>query len=159
MPRVSPKGEASKKLPIQRLVSAGGVVYRENDAKVEVVICGREHPVVWGLPKGTPNQGETLEETALREVGEETGLKVAIAEKIGTITYWFVDGAEGIRYHKTVHHYLMTSQGGDTSRHDDEYDLVSWLEANEACRTLSYRNEVDMVRKAMAMVKQKGKEP
>lgn len=142
------------KWPVKRLVSAGGVVCRERDTMVEVVICGREQPVVWGLPKGTPNQGETLEQTAVREVSEETGLKVAIAEKIGAITYWFVGAPEGIRYHKTVHHFLMVPLDGDVTLHDEEYDSVLWVEADEACRTLSYKNEVNIVRKAVAMVQQ-----
>src|SRR4030042_6761082 len=91
-------------LHLQRAVSAGGVVYRRGDQGIEVVLCGRIQDGVWGLPKGTPSPGESLEQAALREVTEETGLQVAIERKIDTIEDWF--GREGVRYHKFVHHYL-----------------------------------------------------
>jgi len=144
------KPKPNQKLPVQRAVSAGGVVYRRGPEGVEVVLCGRTEDGVWGLPKGTPNPGESLEEAALREVGEETGLQVAIERKIDTIEYWFA--REGVRYHKFVHHYLMVPVGGDTADHDWEYDRVEWFPAEEACKTLSYRNEVQVVRRAMVLL-------
>jgi 8-oxo-dGTP pyrophosphatase MutT (NUDIX family) len=136
--------------PVEEAVSAGGVVYRRGPEGLEVVICGRDSDGVWGLPKGTPDGGESLEETAIREVSEETGLKVAVVEKIGVVEYWFA--REGVRYHKWVHHYLMEATGGNTEDHDHEYDRVEWLPAEAAVKTLSYRNEIDMVAKARAML-------
>ena len=68
---------------VERPVSAGGVVYRVVDGKIEAVLCGRIDTGRWSLPKGTPDPGETLERTALREVREETGLEVAIEAPIG----------------------------------------------------------------------------
>ena len=62
---------------VTRAVSCGGVVYRERDGRVELALCGR-HSGLWALPKGTPDPGETLDQTALREVREETGLEVGI---------------------------------------------------------------------------------
>ncbi len=143
---------ASQKLPVERAVSAGGVVYRRLDEGVEVVLCGRTEEGIWGLPKGTPNPGESLEEAALREVSEETGLAVAIQRKIGTIEYWFA--RQGVRYHKFVHHYLMTATGGSVEEHDWEYDTVDWFPVEEACKTLSYRNEVGVVRKAVGLIEE-----
>lgn len=144
------KPKPNQKLPVQRAVSAGGVVYRRGPEGVEVVLCGRTEDGVWGLPKGTPNAGESLEEAAVREVGEETGLQVAVERKIDTIEYWFA--REGVRYHKFVHHYLMVPVGGNTADHDWEYDRVEWFTAEEACKTLSYRNEVQVVRRAMVFL-------
>lgn len=134
---------------VERAVSAGGVVYRLNPA-IEVVICGRTSDGVWGLPKGTPDPGETIEETALREVSEETGLDVEIVAKVGVVEYWFA--REGVRYHKWVHHFLMQSTGGDTSQHDLEYDKVEWRPIEDALRTLTFRNEANMVEKAREMI-------
>ncbi len=151
----SPQQGGGQKWPIERLVSAGGVVYRVGDPGVEVVLCGRKNDGVWGLPKGTPQTGESLEETALREVREETGLQVSIQDKIGTIEYWFSSPREGMRYHKTVHHYLMIPIGGSTDDHDMEYDLVEWFSIEEAYRLLSYENEVNMIRKAEKLLGQK----
>jgi 8-oxo-dGTP pyrophosphatase MutT (NUDIX family) len=135
---------------VETAVSAGGIVFRDNGAGPEVVICGRDSDGVWGLPKGTPVPGETLEQTALREVGEETGLDVRILDKVGTVEYWFA--RDGVRYHKWVHHYLMEATGGDTSRHDLEYDRVEWAPLEAALKTLTFKNEIDMVLKAREMI-------
>lgn len=148
------KGASSKKLPVERAVSAGGVVYRRGRQGIEVVICGRTAEGIWGLPKGTPAAKESLEETAVREASEETGLQVAIEAKIGTIEYWFA--REGVRYHKFVHHYLMIATGGSVENHDWEYDRVDWFPLEEACKTLSYANEVGVVRKAAALIEGQG---
>jgi 8-oxo-dGTP pyrophosphatase MutT (NUDIX family) len=132
------------------MVSAGGVVYRMRDGRMEVVLCGRREPHLWGLPKGTPDRGETLAETALREVREETGLDVEIQAALGTITYWFV--RQGTRCRKTVYHNLMVPVGGALDRHDPEFDVVQWFEAEEACQHLTYGNEVKVLRRAMKEV-------
>lgn len=135
------------------LMSAGGVVYRNNGKSgIEVVICGREYPAVWGLPKGTPDPGETEEQTALREVREETGLDVVTERYIDSIRYWFVRASDGARCHKIVHYYLMRPVGGDLSRHDHEFDFVIWTSPDEASRTLTYENEVEIVQKGASMV-------
>ncbi len=139
-----------------KAVSAGGVVYRRSDDGVEVVICGRREDGVWGLPKGTPEDGETLEQTARREVQEETGLAVAIEHPLGTIQYEFNRPEEAVRYHKTVHHYLMHPTGGDVRQHDREYDRVRWVPAGEALRLLTFRNEKAVVRRALERLETKG---
>ena len=125
-------------------------MYRWGPAGPEVVVCGRDSDGVWGLPKGTPDTGESLEEAAVREVSEETGLQVKIVDKIGVVEYWFA--REGVRYHKWVHHYLMEAIGGNTEDHDFEYDRVEWLPVEAALKTLSFKNEVEMVAKARAML-------
>ena len=136
----------------KRLVSAGGVVHRVRAGVHEVVVCGRSDPEVWGLPKGTPDQGETREQTALREVREETGLEVAIEGFIDSIDYWFVDRRDSGRRGKTVLFYLMSSIGGDISRHDHEFDFVEWMPVDRASETLTYPNEVRIVQKGLSMV-------
>ncbi len=84
------------------------------------LVLGRRHRdrrrSAWSLPKGTPDGDETPEQTALREVAEETGLLVCILGTIGDIHYRFV--RDGRRIDKTVHYYLMESTGGDLSDHD-----------------------------------------
>ena len=131
-------------------VSAGGIVYRHGPGGLEIVVCGRDGDGVWGLPKGTPAPGESLEQTALREVTEETGLQVRIVRKVGVVEYWF--SREGVRYHKWVHHYLMEAIGGNTEDHDVEYDRVEWLPVEGALTTLTFKNEIDMVTKARAVI-------
>ena len=137
------------------LMSAGGVVYRtDTTGRVEVVICGRTYPEIWGLPKGTPDVGETEEQTALREVREETGLEVVTESYIDSIDFWFVRAVDGARCHKMVHFYLMRPVGGDVSRHDHEFDFVRWAQTDDACESLTYDNEVDIVQKGVSMVEQ-----
>ncbi|MGD0116055.1 MAG: NUDIX hydrolase [Dehalococcoidia bacterium] len=139
-------------LRTESATSAGGVVYRLGERGMEIVIVGRTSEGIWGLPKGTPEPGEDLLAAATREVREETGLEVVPEEKIGSIRYWFVRKEEGVRYHKTVHHYLFIPIGGSLENHDAEYDRVGWFEVEEACRLLTYPNEVNIVRKAAEMV-------
>ena len=160
----------------ETLVSAGGVVYRWVDGKVEAVLCGRNVPVRpsvnsapaisassnsgearsgyvrWSLAKGTPDPGETLEETALREVREETGLEVEIDAPLGSIEYWFAERGGKVRFHKTVHFYLMAPRGGDTSQHDPEFDVVQWFPYDQALEAVGYPNEAEVLRKALKLI-------
>jgi len=154
MPRNQPAQQpaSTRAAPLVRDVSAGGVVYRRehDDGPVEVALVGRLRPKRWALPKGTPEVGETLEGTAMREVGEETGLLVRIEQPLDQIQYWFVWG--GVRHFKTVHFYLMEMVGGDTANHDGEYDVVEWFPIGEALRRLSYPNEARVVDKAQQVL-------
>ncbi len=108
--------------------SAGGIVVRHEKGQPWLVVGSRRRERdgrTWTLPKGTPHPGETREETALREVQEETGLKVQITGTLDSIEYWFVQS--GTRIHKTVHYFLMEPAGGDLAKHDHEFDEVRWV--------------------------------
>ncbi len=140
-------------MTIENHVSSGGVVYRLNGDCLEVVLCGRNEPVTWSLPKGTPDAGETIEQTALREVREETGLDVVIEDFIRSIKYWF--SRDGVRIHKTVHFFLMSPIGGSPDRHDPEFDRVGWFDFAVAIETLTYKNEAHVVEEASKLVKAK----
>ena len=111
------------------------------------MLAGRESDRTWVFPKGTPDVGESVEETALREVREETGLEVEIVRPIGQIEYWFA--VPGERVHKVVQFFLMRALGGDVSRHDHEYDEVRWVPVSEARRLLSYDTYRDMLDRAL----------
>lgn len=137
---------------VENPVSAGGVVYQMNDGRLETVLCGRSQPVRWSLAKGTPDAGETLEQTALREVREETGLEVEIDGSLGNIEYWFADRNKDVRYHKTVHFYLMVPVGGTTDQHDPEFDVVQWFGVEDALKNLAYANEVNVLQRALDMI-------
>ena len=137
---------------VENPVSAGGVVCQTNGGRLETVLCGRSQPVRWSLAKGTPDGGETLEQTALREVREETGLEVEIEGSLGCIDYWFADWGKDIRYHKTVHFYLMAPVGGDTDQHDPEFDVVQWFDAEDALKNLAYANEVNVLQRALDLI-------
>lgn len=137
----------SGRLPVRDAVAAGGVVLRGSESGLEVVIAGRASDGMWVFPKGTPDEEETIEETALREVAEETGLAVRILASIGSTDYWFA--SRGVRYHKVVHFFLMESTGGDVAAHDHEYDVVRWAPVDEARRLLSFDNYRDLLQRAI----------
>ncbi len=138
---------------VESLVSSGGVVFRENGGRLETVLCGRSDPVRWSLAKGTPDPGETLEQTALREVREETGLEVKLEEPLGSIDYWFADWDNDVRYHKTVYFYLMSPVGGHIDQHDPEFDVVQWFDVDEALDSMAYGNEAGVLRRAVNVIR------
>ena len=101
----------------------------------------------WSLPKGTPDGDETAEQTALREVAEETGLQVRILGTIGDIHYRFV--RDGRRIDKTVHYFLMEVVGGDLADHDHEFEEVRWFGLGEAESVMRFPTERDIVARAL----------
>lgn len=107
--------------------------------------------MLWALPKGTPDSGETIEETALRETREETGLQVEIERPLRAIRYYFVRGST--RYHKTVHFFLMRAVGGSTEAHDAEFDEVRWVSVEEAGALLNHVTERSVVEEAAAALR------
>jgi 8-oxo-dGTP pyrophosphatase MutT (NUDIX family) len=138
--------------------SAGGIVVNTEHDRPSLVVGMRRRgrdAVTWTLPKGTPDPGETLEETALREVTEETGLEVRIVEPLSSIEYAFVQN--GTRIRKTVHYFLMEPTGGDLSRHDVEFERVRWVPFDEAGGLLSFATERELVATAAARLAATGR--
>lgn len=136
-----------------RATSAGGVVHRSLDGRTQIVLVHRRHPRLWALPKGTPDAGETVEETALRETREETGLAVELEERLPSISYVFVRGRT--RFHKTVHFFLMRPVGGDLSQHDHEFDEVRWFDLDEGLEMMTHATERSVVEEAAALMRRR----
>jgi len=140
-------------VPIQRTAratSAGGVVHRTADGRLQIILLHRRSPRLWALPKGTPDSGETTEETALRETREETGLEVEIETPLRSIRYYFVRGTT--RFHKTVHFFLMRPVGGSLDQHDAEFDEVRWVDLPEALALMSHATERAVVEEASRLL-------
>ena len=143
-----------------KVVSAGGLVFRQTGDLIETLLCararpgfqGEDAPLTWRLPKGTPERGETVEQTARREVQEETGVHVNVLAPITSIRYFFVGHDDGIRYDKTVYFYLMEPMGGSTSDHDAEFDVVEWCSYEEAVDLLEYDNEREVLEAARSLI-------
>jgi 8-oxo-dGTP pyrophosphatase MutT (NUDIX family) len=125
--------------------SAGGLVIDGIDGPKETQVAAligridRRGRMLWSLPKGHIELGETAEQTAIREVAEETGIQGSVLAALGSIDYWFV--TEGRRVHKTVHHYLMRFLGGELSDEDLEVSEVAWVPLKELPSRLAYADE------------------
>ncbi len=136
-------------------LSAGGVVFRENEG-IEVALIATKGRTVWGLPKGLVDRErkESLEEAALREVREETGLHGRVLERIDKVEYWYrwKENDEPVRYHKIVYFFLIEHQGGDIRDHDFEVDEVRWFPLEQAMQIASYESEREILRKAGELI-------
>jgi len=114
-----------------RETSAGGIVVDGLGGPLRqcrAVLIGRANrrgKLVWSLPKGHIEPGETAEQTAVREIAEETGVDGEVVTKLGSLGYWFV--SDDRRIHKTVHHYLIRYIGGDLTTTDYEVDESAWV--------------------------------
>lgn len=132
-----------------RAHSAGGVVLRPAPAGYEFVAIRPAGHDRWQLPKGTVDPGETPQDTAVREVREETGVQGRILHDLGNISYFF--RFRGQPFHKQVDFFLMAYLGGNTADHDHEVDEAVWLPAASVGK-LTFKSERETVEKALALV-------
>ncbi|MDO8886245.1 NUDIX hydrolase [Candidatus Oleimmundimicrobium sp.] len=139
------------------VVSSGGVIFRKINSRVEIAITSRSDKEgdVWCLPKGLVEKGEKFTDTAIREIKEETGLMGKVIAKLGEIEYWFYWGAPKTRYHKFVHFYLMEYVNGDICEHDFEVKEVKWASIKDAISMLSYKSEIEIIKKAEIILTKK----
>ena len=103
----------------------------------------RQGRLLWSLPKGHIEPGETAEEAAVREVAEETGIRGEVMGELGTIDFWFV--ADGRRIHKTVRHFLLRAVSGELSDADIEVSEVAWVAFPQIAERLAYPDERGLV--------------
>ncbi|MBC78526.1 MAG: hypothetical protein CL772_00060 [Chloroflexi bacterium] len=134
----------------KKIWSAGGVLLKNN----KLVVCHRKNEDLYCLPKGTPEKNESIEQTAIREVSEETGLIPKIISNLGEINYEFTRlekknrYKKNILYKKTVYFFLMSENGGSTNDHDNEFDEILWMTLEIAKEKLNYKDEFSIVEKA-----------
>src|ERR1700759_3775746 len=131
--------------------SAGGLVV-DNGLSIAAVIgrLDRRGRLLWSLPKGHIEEGETAEQAAVRGVEEETGIIGCVVAPLGTIDFWFV--AEDRRVHKTVHHFLLRATGGELSDEDVEVSEVAWVPLHELESRLAYADERRLIRRATELL-------
>ena len=129
-------------------VSAGGLVIDQSGT--QGLLIGRiDHKdttgkrILWSLPKGHIEEGETPEQAAIREVAEETGITSSITKSLGVIDFWFMAG--GKRIHKTVHHFMFTEVSGVLTPQVTEVDEVSWFPLAEIVDRLAYPDEKKLI--------------
>ena len=134
---------------LKKQTSAGGVIYKKNDGSIQIVLISVRNGQAWCLPKGIVDKGETTEETAVREVREETGLNGRIIDALGEINYWYFVREENIKCRKKVYFYLMEYVSGDTADHDFEVDEAGWFPLEIALEKVSYKGDRMVIEKAI----------
>jgi 8-oxo-dGTP pyrophosphatase MutT (NUDIX family) len=140
-------------LKTRRQVSAGGVLVRDGPHGPEVLLASRRTrrgDLVWGLPKGLVEEGESPEEAAVREVREETGHRGTARAPLGDVSYWFV--WEGTRIRKTVHFFLMDGADEPPGPRDREMEEVRWFPLEEAADVAGFDSEKEVIQKATQAV-------
>ena len=134
--------------------SAGGLVVADDGVtEPRAALIGRTDRrgrLLWSLPKGHIEEGETPADTAVREVAEETGIIGEVVAPLGIIDFWFV--ADGRRVHKTVHHFLLRAIGGALSDADIEVTEVAWVPLSELSGRLAYADERALVERAPGLL-------
>jgi 8-oxo-dGTP pyrophosphatase MutT (NUDIX family) len=146
--------KARQRPPVQKEVSAGGVVYRRDGDEIEVVLASRRTrrgQLAWGLAKGGIEEGESHEQAAVREVLEETGYTAEIEASLGETKYFYV--WEDTRIRKTVHFFLMRCTGGDPDERDDEMEEIRWFPLERALKHAAYRGERDVLGRAADLLR------
>lgn len=133
--------------------SAGGVVFKREGNRFKVCLLSKRGGRVWAFPKGRVDPGESLEETAAREVLEETGHRADVEAKLDEINYYFFLKENKTFYHKTVTFFLMRLVEEDARERDQEADSVRWFDIGEARKRLSYLNEKKVLQKAESIIK------
>jgi 8-oxo-dGTP diphosphatase len=124
------KGEKEK-------LAAGGVVIEKSGGTVRVLLAHRPRYDDWSFPKGGLHKGESLEDAAVREVLEETGLRCRITRKLTAARYRYRTRRGALRP-KVVHYFLMEQVGGQIETDGLEVDRADWFDATEAGKLLSY---------------------
>lgn len=144
-------------------ISAGGVVYRRHEGRIDVCLIRPSGADTWQLPKGLVDPGEAVEQAAAREVREETGLTAEPERRLTRIEYWYTADASGrplhkgdipqgepVRVHKLVYFFLFRVTGGSTTAHDAEVTEARWVPLSDAESMLSFENERRVVAEARA---------
>ncbi len=155
----SSKRPSLKKQPYAKRVdeiSAGGLVIDSSGTKglligrIDLKDQSREK-LLWSLPKGHIESGESPEQAAIREVKEETGIDSEILKSLGVIDFWFMAG--GKRIHKTVHHFVFREKGGRISPQVSEVDDVRWFPLDEIVERLAYPDEKKLIARSKELLK------
>lgn len=123
--------------------AAGAVVWRIEDGKPRILLCHRDRHGDWSLPKGKVDDGETLPETAAREVHEETGFRVALGAPLGSIEYVLPNGRP-----KEVHYWMAELGASEAERAfapNEEVDAIEWTSTKRARRMLSYERDREVM--------------
>lgn len=133
-----------------REFTAGGVVYRTRDKGLEILMI-QDHKGRWTIPKGHVEKGESLEQTAAREINEETGIdQINLGEKLDNIYFFY--RKHGKLIFMTTSVFLVEATGdSDELKHGDSEGIidVKWFSAGEALKLIEYKDTEKLFRMAL----------
>ncbi|MFI5265154.1 MAG: NUDIX hydrolase [Candidatus Levyibacteriota bacterium] len=140
--------------------SAGGVVFKVESGSILILVSQHSFHHGWVFPKGLIGDKEHIkdegkEETAVREVKEETGADAEIAEALKPITYWYVMDQQ--KRKKTVYYFIMKYVGGDITQHDNEMEAVEFLPMDQVIDRLTYKNDKNVFKEARPIIERLAK--
>ena len=138
--------------PTRRTRSSGGVVH---DPEGRILLLKRADEEVWCLPKGTVEAGETLERTAVREIEEETGLRVRLLQPVHTVAYGYYWPPDRVNYDKSVSYFLAEPVGGSVKL-EKGFDGFRWVGRSQALGLLRWPNDQTVVAKAFEVLERQG---
>ncbi len=135
--------------------SAGGIVFKKENNQIFILVSQHSQHHGWVFPKGLIGDKEefkhqTKEETAIREVKEETGADGEILEALDPVQYWYI--FEGVKIKKTVYYFLMKYVGGDITKHDFEMENVEWVPMDKVEEKLTYKSDKQVWGKALQRI-------
>lgn len=147
--------------------SAGGIVYRQREGKIEIAMIQDSYGR-WTFPKGHVETGETFEEAAKREISEEIGIDESLLHtkiELGEMEYWFTShfqsdieagqqagiasGPDGVLIHKYVTYFLFeTASDTELTPQEKEVTAVDWVSLTEIDERNEYEDNRDLIKKA-----------
>lgn len=130
-----------------KVTSAGGLIVKHCKDGWKTVLVGSGDPIIWRIPKGMAEEEETIEQTAEREVLEETGIRGQVVEFLGTASWTYIYDSKN--WDETAYFFLMKLMDGNIENHDEEFDFVKWFHLEDAVNALHYKDEVEITEKAI----------
>lgn len=133
--------------------SAGGVVFKDINDNRLILVGQHSYHHGWVFPKGLIGdhvEEENKEDTALREVQEETGVLGKIIKPLAPVSYFYTWNEEKIQ--KTVYYYIMEFISEDAGKKDEEMEKVEWLPIDEVENRLTYESDKKVWREAKSVI-------
>ncbi len=130
------------------ILAAGVVCWREQKGKLEVLLVHRKRYDDWSFPKGKVDKGEYLPETAVREMEEETGIRLKLGRKLST-AYYKVSSGEDKEVHYWASKLRERAWAKAQFKPNDEISALEWVSAKKALAMLSYKHDQQLLKEVM----------
>ena len=157
MPERRRRARNSSTVPVQRVLTAGGIIFRKRNGIIEFFFI-RDGYGKWTFPKGKVALGETLAETAIREIREETGLtNLRYIAPLGRTSFRFRRGT--VVYEKTIHHFLFEAPADaqEKLQGTEGISKAGWFPIEKAKTVSSYKNLERLFSRALQLTTEQGK--